>query len=99
MFMTYYPDLANSNNLEVDYLLDNRSFVAGGIFMVKGESISAIKEKIDRVFVTDMLDRGIVNNEQIVLGYLSKKIPEYFNAFRHYHHKHSNYEILKFLQS
>ena len=99
MFMTYYPDLANSSNLSRNYLLDNRSFVAGGIFMIPGDSISAIKKEVDSVFVSDMLDCGIVNNEQIVLGYLSKKMPEYFNTFKHYHHTHSNYEILKFLQA
>jgi cupin superfamily acireductone dioxygenase involved in methionine salvage len=96
--MSYYPDLALAEKLDESYLLDNRSFVAGGIFMVSSNSIGEIKKEIDRILHEKMIDKGLINNEQIVLGYLSKKNPDLFQTFQNYHNIHRDYEILNFLQ-
>lgn len=95
MFMSNYPDLANSTSLSEEYLLDNRSYVAGGIFMSSKKSIVKVKEEIDNVLKNMMLKNGFVNNEQIAVGYLIKKTPSLFRTFRNYSGIHKNYEILK----
>jgi hypothetical protein len=97
-FISYYPDLALAEKLDESYLLDNRSFVAGGIFMVSSNSIGGIKKEIDVILHEKMIDKGLINNEQIVLGYLSKKNPDLFQTFQNYHNIHRDYEILNFLQ-
>jgi hypothetical protein len=93
--MSNYPDLANSTSLSEEYLLDNRSYVAGGIFMSSKKSIVKVKEEIDNVLKNMMLKNGFVNNEQIAVGYLIKKTPSLFRTFRNYSGIHKNYEILK----
>ena len=97
MFMSSYPDLSYADSIGEDYLLDNRSYVAGGIFMANKKSISKVKEKIDGVLFDLMLSNKIVNNEQIALGYLIKKNPEMFSLFKNYIHLHRDYEILRHL--
>jgi hypothetical protein len=97
-FMSYYPDLALSEELDESYLLDNRSFVAGGIFMVSLNSIEKIKKEIDLILYEKMIGKGLINNEQIVLGYLSKRSPDLFHTFKNYRNIHRDYEILNFLQ-
>ena len=97
MFMSSYPDLSYAESIGEDYLLDNRSYVAGGIFMASKKSIGKIKKKVDEVLFDLMLNNKIVNNEQIVLGYLIKKNPEMFSLFKNYIHLHRDYEILRHL--
>jgi len=97
IFMSNYPDLSNAIDLNDSYLRDNRSFVAGGIFMADKKSISILKEKVDDVLEKKMINQKIINNEQIVLGYLTKKNPELFSFFKNYSNIHLNYEILRFI--
>ena len=95
--MSSYPDLANADVLEETYLFDDRSYVAGGIFLTSKDFIKNIKSAIDDIFLNKMLAKSNINNEQICLGYLIKKYPEKFNLFKHYYGQHRNYEILNFL--
>ena len=97
IFMSSYPDLANADVLEETYLFDDRSYVAGGIFLTSKDFIKNIKSAIDDIFLNKMLAKSNINNEQICLGYLIKKYPEKFNLFKHYYGQHRNYEILNFL--
>lgn len=99
IFLSYYPDLVNSTYLSSDYLLDNRSFVAGGIFMSHKDSIGRIKEAVDLVLEKEMLEKSILNNEQIALGYLIKNNPDLFKAIPNIAGIHRDYEILKYLQA
>lgn len=76
----YYPDLVEAKTLPLDYLWDNRSITCGSMF---GGNIIAIK-KIDLVMdemMDMMLDKKCLNNEQIVLGYLTKSQPELFSLY------------------
>jgi hypothetical protein len=95
IFMSSYPDLVNSYSLSDEYLLDNRSYVAGGIFIASKNSIKLIKSEIDHILEKMMLEKGIVNNEQIAIGYLLKKNPSLFRTFQNNSSTHQNYEILK----
>jgi hypothetical protein len=65
--------------------------------MASKNSIGKIKKKVDEVLFDLMLNNKIVNNEQIVLGYLIKKNPEMFSLFKNYIHLHRDYEILRHL--
>jgi len=98
IFMSSYPDLANSTFLPEEYLTDNRSYVAGGIFIASRASIKNIKKEIDNILLNLMLENGFINNEQIAMGYLLKKKPELFRTFQNYSNKHRNYEILNLLK-
>jgi hypothetical protein len=98
IFMSSYPDLVNSISLSEEYLTDNRSYVAGGIFIASRTSIKNIKKEIDNILSNLMLEKGFINNEQIAMGYLLKKKPELFRTFQNYSDKHRNYEILNQLK-
>lgn len=98
IYMSAYPELANSEMLDESYLSDNRSYVTGGIIMGSGESISKVKSGIDDILENLMINKGIINNEQIALGYLIKKNPELFEFFRNYSGIHKNYEILNHIK-
>jgi hypothetical protein len=65
--------------------------------MASKKSIGKVKERVDQVLSDLMLNNQIVNNEQIVLGYLIKKDPEMFSFFRNYIHLHRDYEVLRYL--
>jgi hypothetical protein len=96
--MSTYPELANSEMLDESYLSDNRSYVTGGIIMGSGESISKVKSGIDDILENLMINKGIINNEQIALGYLIKKNPELFKFFKNYSGVHKNYEVLNYIK-
>ena len=77
----YYPDLAESEELPLDYLCDNRSYVLGSMFGGTQEAIQNVKEVIMDIFYNDMLKEGFVNNEQVALGYLIKQEPHLFEIY------------------
>lgn len=95
-FMSFYPDLFNAKELTEEYLLDNRSYVMGGMFGGDKEGINTLKKHVNKVFKS-MLKKNIVNNEQIVLGYLYKKHPELFQTFINNAVIHRSYEMINAL--
>jgi len=97
-FSNPYPDLFHSDYLSEDYLWDNRSYVMGGMFAGDVSSIKHIKELIDDV-LKYMLSNGIANNEQIALGYLIKKYPDFFCELINEYPKYGfyNYHLIHFL--
>jgi hypothetical protein len=95
-FMSHYPDLFNAPILQDDYLVDNRSYVMGGMFGGGKDAIIAVKEKVDNLFEY-MLSNNIVNNEQIALGYLFKTNPELFISFINNSAHHRSYELINCL--
>jgi hypothetical protein len=84
----YYPDLANAEELPLEYLCDNRSYVLGSMFGGSAEAIQNVKEVIMDIFYNDMLKNGFVNNEQIALGYLIKQEPQLFEIYYRNNSKH-----------
>jgi Bacterial protein of unknown function (HtrL_YibB) len=88
MNMEYYKDLANSNTLSEDYLLDNRSYILGSMFGGTEKEIIKVSEDIEDIFVNKMIDNGFVNNEQIALGYLVKQNPDDYEIYERYDEKH-----------
>jgi hypothetical protein len=95
-FMSHYPDLFNASVLSDQYLVDNRSYVMGGMFCGGKDALISVKEKIDNLF-EHMLSNNIVNNEQIALGYLFKKTPELFISFINNSTHHRSYELINYL--
>ena len=93
VFESFYPDLFNAKTLSEDYLLDNRSFVMGGMFGVGAAKIKELCSKVDEVLQL-MLSKNIVNNEQIALGYLYKKYPDMFVEFINDARIHRSYELI-----
>lgn len=84
----YYPDLFQAQELSTDYLYDNRSFVMGSFFGGHKDALPVVDTLIHDVFTKEMIDKGSVNNEQIALGYLLKKNPDVFSAYRRTNGKH-----------
>jgi len=95
-FASYYPDLFYAKNLSKDYLLDNRSYVMGGMFCSDAEGIKKVKQEID-LLLKNMLEDNIINNEQIALGYLFKNNPDLFISFINKVEQHRNYELINVL--
>ena len=88
-----YQDLYNAKVLGEDYLLNNRSYVMGGMFGVGKEKIDELCGLVEQTF-EKLLDDGIVNNEQIHLGYLFKKHPDLFIEFINDLRIHRGYELI-----
>lgn len=84
----YYPDLAEADELPIEYLSDNRSYVLGSMFGGSPEAILNVKEVIMDIFYNDMLKEGFVNNEQVALGYLIKQEPQLFEIYYRTNGKH-----------
>lgn len=96
-FCRSYPDLFNSTFLGEEYLCDNRSFVMGGLFGGNKNILPVLRNKIHEVFDKLMLHNNIINNEQIVLGYIYKNSPNLFVTFVNDNIKHRSYEIINIL--
>jgi len=96
-FCCSYPDLFNANTLPESYLLDNRSYVMGGLFGGNKTVLPILKDKVNDVFERLMLNKQIINNEQIVLGYLLKTNPELFSTFVNNNNQHRSYEVINVL--
>ena len=87
MNMEYYPDLANAEKLDEDYLLDNRSYILGSMF--GGTENATLKVIIDvKYYLDQMISEGFINNEQILLGYLVKQNPDDYEVYERYDGKH-----------
>ena len=84
----YYPDLSDAEELGVDYLYDNRSYVLGSMFGGHKHSIARVCEMVEEIFIGEMIKKGNVNNEQIALGYLIKKYPDEFSTYERTNGKH-----------
>lgn len=76
-----YPDLHESDNLKDTYLLDNRSYVCGTFFGGHKNAIEKVSQEVETVLLNKMIKNNFINNEQIVLGYLLKNKPEYFEYY------------------
>jgi len=84
----YYPDLFNAEELPLDYLYDNRSYVLGSMFGGHKNVIPKISSMVENIFIDEMIEKGSVNNEQIALGYLIKKYPDDFALYSRTNGKH-----------
>ncbi len=84
----FYPDLSDAEELGLDYLYDNRSYVLGSMFGGHKNSVPKICDMVEDIFVNEMINKGNVNNEQIALGYLIKKYPDEFSTYERTNGKH-----------
>ena len=84
----YYKDLATADELSLDYLYDNRSYVLGSMFGGHANSCLKVQEMILDILKEEMIAKGSINNEQIALGYLIKKYPDEFAVYERTNGKH-----------
>ncbi len=84
----YYKDLSDADELGLDYLYDNRSYVLGSMFGGHKNSIPKVSDMVEDIFVNEMINKKNVNNEQIALGYLIKKYPDEFSIYERTNGKH-----------
>ena len=84
----YYKDLAEAEELDLDYLYDNRSYVLGSMFGGHKNSVPKVCDMVENIFLNEMIQNGNVNNEQIALGYLIKKYSDDFATYERTNGKH-----------
>ena len=84
----YYTDLANAETLPLDYLWDNRSYVLGSMFGGFKYAVERVSDMVEEIFLQEMIEKDMVNNEQIALGYLIKKYPDEFALYERTNGKH-----------
>ena len=84
----FYPDLSDAEELDLDYLYDNRSYVLGSMFGGHKNVVPKICDMVEDIFINEMINKGNVNNEQIALGYLIKKYPDEFSTYERTNGKH-----------
>ncbi len=63
------------------YKWDNNCILVGTLFGGKGDVVSRVSDLIIKIFEEEMLEKGIVNNEQIALAIIFKRNPELFSAY------------------
>lgn len=96
--MNFYPDLVNAERYENEYFLDSRSWVMAGLWGGGASILSKFCDMVDEILHEKLIDRGIINNEQIVMAYLYKTYPNMFVVFENYSYLHRQYEIISELQ-
>ena len=84
----FYSDLYEADELPLEYLYDNRSYILGSMFGGHKNAIPKICGMIDDILHTEMIEKGNINNEQIALGYLVKKYPDDFAIYSRTNGKH-----------
>ena len=84
----YYPDLSDAEELDLDYLYDNRSYVLGSMFGGHKNVVPKVCDLVEDIFINEMINKGNVNNEQIALGYLIKKHSDDFAIYSRTNGKH-----------
>ena len=84
----FYPDLSDAEELDLDYLYDNRSYVLGSMFGGHKNSVPKVCDMVEDLFYNEMINKGNINNEQIALGYLIKKYPDEFATYERTNGKH-----------
>ena len=84
----FYTDLAEAEELDLDYLYDNRSYVLGSMFGGHKNAVPKVCDMVEDIFLNEMIKKGNVNNEQIALGYLIKKYPDDFATYERTNGKH-----------
>lgn len=89
MNMEYYKDLAYSNVLTEEYLLDNRSYILGSMFGGGIKSIEKVSLDIQDILINKMIYKQLINNEQIALGYLVKNNFDDYEIYERYNGKHA----------
>ena len=85
----YYPDLSDAEELDLDYLYDNRSYVLGSMFGGHKNAVPKVCDMVEDIFVNEMIGNDYVNNEQVALGYLIKKNPDDYAIYERTNHKHA----------
>jgi len=101
LFCNSYPDLFSAEEISKEYFWDNRSYVMGGMFAGNKSAIEKIDELTEDIIANDMVANGLINNEQIALGYLVKKHGNLFAVFVNQgtHMGHRNYELINIIGS
>ena len=84
----YYPDLSDAEELDLDYLYDNRSYVLGSMFGGHKNTVPKVCDLVENIFINEMINKKNVNNEQIALGYLIKKHSDDFAIYSRTNGKH-----------
>jgi hypothetical protein len=63
------------------YKWDNNCILVGTLFGGKGDAVSIVSDLTVKILEEEMLENGMVNNEQIALAILFKRNPELFSAY------------------
>jgi hypothetical protein len=63
------------------YKWDNNCILVGTLFGGKGDVVSIVSDLTVKILEEEMLENGMVNNEQIALAILFKRNPELFSAY------------------
>ena len=96
LFQAYqypYDDLFNAANISEDYFYDNRSYVMGGLFGSDRRGIEKVCKSVDDLLEKQMLDNGVVANDQIGIGFLLKKNNEDFVVLQNNPRVRNNFEL------
>lgn len=95
MYVFPYTDLSMRNEiLPHDYLYDNRSYVWGGMFGVDHAGIENLKNLTEHVLVNEMLEKNLLNNEQIAVGFILPKHKDEFIILQNDNRIHRNFELI-----
>lgn len=95
MYIFPYTDLSMRNEpLPHDYLYDNRSYVWGGMFVSDCAAIQKLSKLVEDVLIKEMLEKNLLNNEQIAVGFLLKQYKNEFVVLQNDLRSHRNFELM-----
>lgn len=62
------------------YKWNNNCILVGTLFGGDVKTMNIIKSEVDNILVSEMIEEGMINNEQIALGMLYKRNPDLFSV-------------------
>lgn len=76
------------NLLREDIFLSSKNLISGGLFGGHKNIIIFLSESINYLFIEKLLNKNIINNEQILIGYIWKNMKDNFFVFQNIYKKH-----------
>lgn len=64
------------------YKFENNCILVGTFFGGDRKIVKTLSEEVEKIFTLEMIEEGMVNNEQIALGILYKRKPEIFKVYK-----------------
>lgn len=74
--------------LKEDIFLSSKNLISGGLFGGNVNIIKFLSESINYLFIEKLLNKNIINNEQILIGYIWKNMKDNFFVFQNIYKKH-----------
>ena len=79
------------------YKFDNNCILVGTFFGGNKKIIKILSKEIEKILITDMIEKNLINNEQIALGILYKRNPDLFYVYKDFNSNQGHLPFFNFV--